>query len=62
MIPITIAPVLIPPLALPRSADFTSFVAMIQFISFTSLSGPRRSGLLYVPRIALAYDFIKTRS
>ena len=37
MIPSTIAPVLIPPLALPRSADFTSFVAMIHLLFFSLL-------------------------
>src|SRR5215217_203626 len=37
MIPITIAPVLIPPLTSPRSAAFTSFVAMIHLLFFSLL-------------------------
>src|SRR5687768_11544708 len=37
MIPITIAPVLIPPLASPRSTAFTCFVAMIHLFFFSLL-------------------------
>src|SRR5215203_6647048 len=37
MIPITIAPVLIPPLTSPRSADFTSFVTMFHLLFFSLL-------------------------
>jgi hypothetical protein len=37
MIPSTIAPVLIPPVASPRSADFNCFVAMIHILFFRLL-------------------------
>src|SRR5215203_2933235 len=52
MIPITIAPVLIPPLALPRSADFTSFVAMIH-LPFFSLLGHTSQGLSEISFVTL---------